>query len=70
MMANKMVYLRNIKLPEFDKNRKIGEQKAFIFENKCRCGVILGSDFLTKIGLDIKYSTGEMEWYCNTLPLR
>ena len=23
MMANKMVYLRNIKLPEFDKNRKI-----------------------------------------------
>ena len=65
-----MVHLRNLKLPEFDKNRIISEQKALIFDNKCRYDIILGSNFLTKIGLDIKYSTGEMEWYDNTLPMR
>ena len=32
--------------------------------------MILDADFLTKIGMDIKYSTGEMEWYGNTLPMR
>ena len=70
MTATKMVHLRNLKLPEFDKNRIISEQKALIFDNKCPYAIILGSDFLTRIGLDIKYSTGEMEWYDNTLPMR
>ena len=70
MNASSMVHLRNIKLPEFDKNRTITDQKALVFTNSCKYDVILGADFLTKIGMDIKYSTGEMEWYGNTLPMR
>jgi hypothetical protein len=31
--------------------------------------VILGADFLTKTGIDIKHSTGTIEWFGNELPL-
>ena len=70
MNTTSMTHMRDIKLPEFDKNRKIFEQKALIFDNTCKYDVNFGADFLTKIGMDIKYSTGEMEWYGNTLPMR
>jgi hypothetical protein len=30
----------------------------------------LGADFLTKTGIDVKYSTGTIEWFDNELPLR
>ena len=32
--------------------------------------MILGSDFLQKAGIDIKYSTGRLEWFGKTIPLR
>ena len=70
MNATSMIHMRDIKLPEFDKNRQISEQKALIFGNTCKYDIILGADFLTKIGMDIKYSTGEMKWYGNTLSMR
>jgi hypothetical protein len=31
--------------------------------------VILGADFLTKTGIDVKYSTCTTEWFENELPL-
>ncbi len=31
--------------------------------------MILGADLLTKTGIDVKYSTGTMEWFNNELPL-
>ncbi len=31
--------------------------------------MILGADFLTKTGIDVKYSTGTIEWFKNELPL-
>ncbi len=31
--------------------------------------MILGADFLTKTGIDVKYSTGTIEWFENELPL-
>ena len=66
MNATSILHMRDIKLPEFDKNGKISEQTALIFNNACKYDVILGADFLTKIGMDLKYSTGEMEWHRNT----
>jgi hypothetical protein len=54
-----MVVMRNLRLPELDKNRNVEQQKALIFESDtCRNDVILGADFLTKTGIDVKYSTG------------
>ena len=70
MKTSKMVKLRNIKLIEFDKNRCIEGTKVLIFENECKYDIIFGSEFLNMIGMDVKYSTGEMEWYNNTLPMR
>jgi hypothetical protein len=32
--------------------------------------VILGADFLSKTEIDVKYSTGTIEWFDNVLPLR
>jgi hypothetical protein len=57
-------------LPELDKNRNVEQQKALIFESDtCRYDVILGAVFLTKNGIDVKYSTGTIEWSKNELPL-
>jgi hypothetical protein len=60
-----------LRLPEFDKNRNVEQQKALIFESKnCNYDVILGADFLTKTGIDVRYSTGTMQWFENELQLR
>ncbi len=32
--------------------------------------MILGADFLSKAGIDVKYSTGAIEWFDNELPMR
>ena len=70
MNTNRMVHLRDIRLPEFDKNRKISHQKALIFNKDCRYDIIFGADFLTKINLDVRYSTKSMEWYGNSVKMR
>ncbi len=57
--SSEMVVLRNLRLPELDKNRNEDQQKALVFDaDSCRYDVILGADFLSNTGIDIKYSTG------------
>jgi hypothetical protein len=69
--SSAMVVMRNLRLPELDKNRNIDQQKALMFESEtCKYDVILGADFLTKTGIDVKYSTGTIQWFENELPLR
>jgi hypothetical protein len=49
----------------------VDQQKALIFDaDSCRYDVILGADFLSKTGIDVKYSTRTIEWFDNELPLR
>jgi hypothetical protein len=63
--------MRNLRLPEFDKNRNVHQQQALVFQSEtCKYDVILGADFLTKTGIVVKYSTGTMEWFNNELPLQ
>jgi hypothetical protein len=70
-ISSEMVVLRNLRLPELDKNRNIDQQKALIFDaDTCKYDVILGADFLSKTGIDVKYSTETIEWFDNELPLR
>ena len=54
----------------FDKFCRIEEQKALIFEEKCRYDIISGSGFVTKAGIYIKCSNGAMSWFENTLSMR
>jgi hypothetical protein len=62
--------MHNLRLPDFDKNRNVNQQKALVFQSEtCQYDVILGADFLTKRGIDVKYRSGTMEWFNNELPL-
>jgi hypothetical protein len=63
--------MRNLRLPEFNKNRNVNQQKALVFQSEtCRYDIIPGADFLTKTDIDVKHSTGSMEWFDNKLPMR
>ena len=42
------------RLQEFDKSRNIEKQKALVFNANCRYDLILGNDFINKVGIDIK----------------
>ena len=56
--------MRNLRLPELDKNRNIDQQKALVFQSEtCKYNFILGADFLTKTGIDVKYSTWSIELF-------
>ena len=70
MSATEMVTMRDFHLPEFDKNRRIEEKKALVFDTPCRYDIILGTDFLSKSGIKINYETGFMGWFESLLPLR
>jgi hypothetical protein len=44
--SSAMVVMRNLRLPELDKNRNIDQQKALIFESETyQYDVVLGADF-------------------------
>ncbi len=44
-----IVILRNPRLPEFNKNRNVDQQKALVFQSEtCKYDVILGADFFDK----------------------
>ena len=63
--STEVVIMHNLRLPEFDKNRNVDQQKALVFQSKtCKNDVILGAD-----GIDVKYGTGAMEWFDNGLQL-
>ena len=64
-----MVVMRSLRLPELDKNRVVNQQKALVFDNDCKYDVILGAGFLSKTGINIKYSTGTIEWFDTELPM-
>jgi hypothetical protein len=69
-MVQQVIALRDIHLPEFDKNQRIAQQKALIFDsNKCQYDMILGTNFLSKTGIKLYYDQGEMLRYDNTLPM-
>ena len=69
-MANEIAVLHAIRLPELNKNRVIDQHKALVFDGNIRYDLILGADFLTKSGIDIKYSSGTVEWFDSELPMR
>ncbi|KAL7450185.1 hypothetical protein ACHAWC_004846 [Mediolabrus comicus] len=64
------VTLRQVKLPEFDKNRTIDECKALVFDSPCQYDVLIGADLLKKLGAILDYENGTVEWLGNTIPMR
>ncbi len=56
--------MQDLRLPEFDKNRRINQQKVLVFDNdNIKYDIILGTNFLSKTGIKLNYSEGKMEWF-------
>ena len=70
LTCDSLAILRNIKLPEFDKNRTIESQKALVFNSNSRYDVILGNDFLDKAGINLLFEHNKMTWLGLELPMR
>jgi hypothetical protein len=57
-------------LPEFDKNRRINQQTVLVFDKEnVKYDIILGTNFLSKTGIKLNYSEGNMEWFDSSIPL-
>jgi hypothetical protein len=62
--------MQDIRLPEFDKNRRINQQKVLVFDNdNIKYDIILGTNFLSKTEIKLNYSEGNMEWFDCSIPL-
>ncbi len=48
----------------------VEEHKELVFDGQSKYDVIIGTDFLSTTGIDIKYSSGIIEWFDNKLPMR
>jgi hypothetical protein len=61
--------LQDIRLPKFDKNRCINQQKVLVFDsNNVNFVIILGTNILSKTVTKLNYSEGNMEWFdCSIL---
>jgi hypothetical protein len=70
LRTQEVVMVQDIKLPEFDKNRHINKQKILVFDNdNVKYGIILITNFLSKTGIKLNYSEGNLEWFDCSIPL-
>ena len=71
LSSQEVVVLRDLRLPEFDKNLRIDQQKCLVFDNdNCNYDIILCTDSLAKTGIEFNYANQQMEWFDTILPLR
>eukprot|EP00970_Alexandrium_tamarense_P015712 scaffold5391_cov175-Alexandrium_tamarense.AAC.17 len=70
LKTTEVVTMRDIKLPEFSRNRTIDSHKALVFNSPCRYDVNLGADFLTKKGINLNYAESELQWYHVNVPMK
>jgi hypothetical protein len=70
LKMQEIVTMRNLRLTEFDKNMHINQQKVLVFDNdNVKFNIILGTNFLSKTGIKLNYSEGDMEWFNCSIPL-
>jgi hypothetical protein len=68
--SERCVLMKEITLPEFDRNKKIDQQGAFVFGGECNYDVILGRDFLTNAGIDIRFQDNKIQWMNLTVEMK
>jgi hypothetical protein len=70
LKTQEVVTIQDIRLPEFNKNRCINQQKVLVFDNNnIKYDIILGRNFLSKTGIKLNYSEGNMELFDCSIPL-
>jgi hypothetical protein len=65
--TQEVVTMQDIRLPEFNKNRLINQQKVLVFDNdNVKYDIILGRYFLSKTGIKLNYSEGNIcKYFCH-----
>ncbi len=62
--------MRDLRLAEFDKNRRINQHKILVFDNdNVKYNIILSTNLLSKTGFKWNYSEGNIEWFDYSIPL-
>jgi hypothetical protein len=70
LKMQEVVTMQDIRLPKFDKNRRINQQKVLVFDNdNVKYDIILGTNFLSKTGIKLNYSERNMKWFDCSIPL-
>jgi hypothetical protein len=70
LKTQEVVTMQDIRLPEFDKNRRINQKKVLVFDkDNVKYDIILGANFLSKTRIKLNYSEGNMEWLDCSIPL-
>jgi hypothetical protein len=59
----------DLRLPKFDKNRCMNQQRVLVDNDNVKYDIILGTNFHSKSGIRLNYSEGNMEWYNCSIPL-
>ncbi len=70
LKMQEVVTMRYLRLPEFNKNRHINQQKVLVFDNdNIKYDIIQGTNFLSKTGIKLNSSERNMEWFDCSIPL-
>jgi hypothetical protein len=70
LKMQEVVTMQDMRLPKFDKNRHINQQKLLVFDNNnVKYDIIMGTNFLSKTVIKLNYSNGNMEWFECSIPL-
>jgi hypothetical protein len=57
LKPHKVVTMQDLRLPEFDKNRHINQQKVIVFDNdNVKYDIILSTNLLSKTGFKSKWN--------------
>ncbi len=70
LKTQEVVMMRNLRLLEFNKNRRINKQQVLVFDtDNVKYDIILGTNFLSKTGIKLNYLEGNTEWCDCSIPL-
>jgi hypothetical protein len=70
LKMQEVVTVQDIRLPEFNKNRRINQQKVLVLDsNNVKYIIIQGTNSLSKTGIKLNYSEGNMAWIDCSIPL-
>ena len=67
---NQCVYLTDSHLPEFSCTMQIKSMAAYIFNAPCKYNMIIGHNWLVPNKFDISFSTGTMNWFDQSIPIK
>jgi hypothetical protein len=70
LKMQKVITMQDLRLPKFDKNRCISQQKVLVFDKDIvKYDIILGKHFFYKTRIKLNYSEGNMERFDCSIPL-